>query len=196
MLTNTLSPKPRRKSAALEVMLSSLETAGDLLSGSECSSLAASPVREDVFSFGSHSPDLQDERDKQPYPRSPLLEPIEVLQTFLNGLSKPHAAKRYIAEDAKFECHSSIIPKAETSERIPRSAQGDLDDLLASCSRYTLEVDEIFACGEDVAAFGQLTHEIRPLGLPRNLCFSVWASVDVARAQILRFRWLDQIVQA
>lgn len=193
MLATTSNTIPRRKSAALEAILSNLDTAGDLLSGSECSSLAASPIHEDVFSFESQP------RGRQPAhnEKSPLalrsLGPIDIVREFLNRMSELHVAKDFFAEDAKVECHSAMV-RSEGQKK--ETSQGDLDDLLARCSHCNIEIDSIFACGEDVAAFGHLAYLDGPSSLPSNVTFSIWACVDVAREKIVEFRWLDQVLRA
>lgn len=196
MPTTISNPQPRRKSAALEVMLSSLETAGDLLSGSECSSLASSPVHESVFTFRSSSLKQQRGRDEKSRRARSSLAPLDVVREFLNRTSEPHAARELIAADAKVECHSVVARGENRKGEAPQGAQGDLDDLLAVCSRCNIEIDGIFACGEDVAAFSRLAYSDGPSSLPRDVHFSIWACVDAAREQILELRWLDQVGRA
>lgn len=196
MLANSPKPQPRRKSAALEVMLSSLETAGDLLSGSECSSLASSPVHESVFTFRSSSFKQRRGRDEKSRLARSSLAPIDVVREFLKSTSEPHTAKALIAVDAKFECHSVVARGKNRDGEAPRAAQGDIDDLLSSCSRCNIEIDGIFACGEDVAAFGHLVYSDGPSSLPQDVHFSIWACVDAAREQIVELRWLDQVGRA
>jgi hypothetical protein len=194
MLTGTASPRPRRRSPALEVMPSNLDTAGDLLSGSECSSPASSPIQENISAFRPESPGrARHESNEEPHSSSIGVEPTGILQQSLNQMSEPHLAKQYIAEDAKVECYSSVIPREE--EKTIRDFQQDFDDLLASCSHYEIRIDRISACGEDVAAFGHFAHANSLSGLPRDAHFSIWASVDVSRARIVRFRWMDQVVR-
>ena len=195
MPTTISKPQPRRKSAALEVMLSSLETAGDLLSGSECSSLASSPVHESVFTFRPSSSVQQRGRDEKSRLARRSLAPIDVVREFLNRTSEPHATRELIAVDAKVECHSGMV-FGEHKKEAPQDAEGDLEHLLASCSRCDIEIDGIFACGEDVAAFGHLACSDDPSSLPRDVHFSIWACVDTAREQIVELRWLDQVVRA
>ena len=194
MLTSTSSPRSSRKPAALEVMLSNLETAGDLLSGSECSSLVASPVQEDFFTFDLQSPGLRQHKRDQPSapgPASP--EPIGVLQQFLSLMkNEAYVARDFFVAEAKVECYSCIIPREET--RSTRDVQQNLDDFLAMFSGYDIDVDRIFACGEDVTAFGRLAWPDCPSGHPKEVHFSVWASIDM-RARIVRLRWLDQTVR-
>lgn len=192
MLANSPKPQPRRKSAALEVMLSSLETAGNLLSGSECSSLASSPVHESVFTFRSSSLKQQRGRDEKSRRARSSLAPIDVVREFLNSTSEAHAARELIAIDAKVECHSGMVLGEHKREAL-QATQGDLEHLLASCD---IIIDGIFACGEDVAAFGRLAYSDGPSGLPRDVRFSTWACVDVLREQIVELRWLDQVVRA
>lgn len=192
MLATTPNPQSRKKSAALEAMLSSLETAGDLLSGSECSSPATSPIHEDVFSFESQPRGRQHERNEKSRLdlRSP--DPIDIVREFLKRMSEPGAAKGFFAEDAKVEfCSAMVCGEGKKKE----TAQGDLDDSFASCSRCNIQIDSIFACGEDVAAFGHLACSPGPSSLPRDLHFSIWACVDVERGLIREFRWLDQVVR-
>lgn len=195
MLANTSNPLPRRKSAALELMLSSLETAGDLLSGSECSSPATSPVQEEVFTFRPQSPTQRRGRNEKSRLGLKSSDPVDILREFLNRISEPNAAKELIAEDAKVECHSVMVRGEDEKKEAAQAAQRDLDELLASCSRCDIEIDGIFACGEDVAAFGHFAYSDGSSSLHQDLHFSVWACVDVAREQIVRFRWLDQVVR-
>jgi hypothetical protein len=193
MLATTSNTIPRRKSAALEAMLSNLDTAGDLLSGSECSSLATSPIHEDVFTFESQSRGRQPaHNEKSPLAlRSP--DPIDVVRNVLNRISGPDVAEEFFAEDAKVECHSVMV-RGEGRKKV--TAQEDLDDLLASCLHRDIEIDSIFACGENVAAFGHFVYSNGPSGLIRDMHFSIWACVDVVREKIVKFRWLDQVVRA
>jgi hypothetical protein len=193
MLATISNPQSRRKSAALEAMLSSLETAGDLLSGSECSSLATSPIHEDVFSFESQPRGRQHERNEKSRLglRSP--DPIDIVRDFLKRMSEPDAAKEFFAKDAKVEfCSAMVCGEGKKKE----TAQGDLDDLLASCSRCNIQIDSIFACGDDVAAFGHLAYSDGSSSRPRDVLFSIWAYADVVREKIMEFRWLDQVVRA
>jgi hypothetical protein len=198
MLSTTVSdPQPRRRSAALEHMLNNLETVGDLLSGSECSSLATSPVHENVFAFENVQSSKQHRGRIDEFRlgvRS--LDPVEIVRDFLNHMSERDVAREFVAEDAKVECHSVIDRGGEKQGEAPRAAQRDLDDLLTSCSRCDLEIDGIFACGEDVAAFGRLAYSDGPSIVPQDVHFSIWACVDVARERIVQLRWLDQIGRA
>jgi len=199
MLSTTVSnPQPRRKSAALEHMLDNLETAGDLLSGSECSSLATSPVHEEAFTFELQSSEQQ-QHELNEVSRLGLKnpEPVDIVRNFLSCMSEPDVARGFVAEDAKVESHS-VMAGGEHKRRgtTSRAAHDDLDELLASCSRCDIRIDSIFACGENVAAFGHLAYLDSPSGLAKNAHFSVWACVDVARGKIVGLRWLDQIARA
>ena len=119
------------------------------------------------------------------------------MRDFLTHMSEPHVAKQFIAEDAKVECHSVMVRGVEDKKEAAQAAQGDLYELLASSSRCDTEIDGIFACGEDVAAFGHFEYLDGPSSLPqRNMHFSIWACVDVVREKIVGFQWLDQIARA
>lgn len=186
MLATTSNTQPRRKSAALEVMLSSLETAGDLLSGSECSSLAASPVHEEVFTFRPPSSKRKRGPNEESRLRPTDVEPVDVLRGFIDRMPEPHAAKELFAGDAKVDVHSVMVCGEDKKE---------FDDLLASCSRCDIQIDGIFACGEDVAAFGHFAYSDGLGSFCRDVHFSIWACVNVAREKIVELRWLDQFVQ-
>lgn len=196
MLANTSHPQLRRKSPALEVMLSSLETAGDLLSGSECSSLAASPDHEESFTFRSSSSEQQHGRNEKSRLGLTSVEPVDIVREILNRMHELHAAKELFAGDAKVECHSGMIRNEDKKGEVPRAAKGDLEDLLSVCSRCDIEIDSIFACGEDVAAFGHFVYSDGLSSAPQEVHYSIWASVDVAREKIVGLRWLDQFVRA
>lgn len=196
MLANTSHPQLRRKSPALEVMLSSLETAGDLLSGSECSSLAASPDHEESFTFRSSSSKQQHGRYEKSRLGLTSVEPVNIVREILNRMHELHAAKELFAGDAKVECHSGMIRNEGKKGEVPRAAKGDLEDLLSVCSRCDIEIDSIFACGEDVAAFGHFVYSDGLSCAPQDVHYSIWASVDVAREKIVGLRWLDQFVRA
>jgi hypothetical protein len=183
-------------------MLSNLEIAGDLLSGSECSSLAASPVHEGVFTFESQARGRAREREDESL-RLRSLDPIDVVRDLLDRMNEPHVAEEFFAEDAKVEFYSAMVrgkdkKKREKRRGTARTTQVDLNDLLASCSRCNIQIDRIFACGEDVAAFGYLTYSDGPSSLLRDVrfSFSTWACVDVVRDKIVELRWLDQVVRA
>jgi hypothetical protein len=196
MLANTSKPMLRRRSDALEVMLSSLETAGDLLSGSECSSLAASPIDESVFTPRSQSSKQEHGRIGKSQLGSSSLEPVDMVREFLNHLGEPHAAKQFIAQDAKVGCHSRTVPgEHKEREEAPGVTKRDLEDLLASCSSCDIKIDGIFACGEDVAAFGHFAYSDGLESVCRDVHFSIWACVNVAREKIVELRWLDQFVR-
>jgi hypothetical protein len=107
--------------------------------------------------------------------------------------NKPHVARDFFTAEARVECYSCIIPREET--RSTRDVQQGLEAFLTSCSRYDINVDQVFACGEDVAAFGRFAWPDCPSGHPKDVHFSVWATIDV-RARIVRFRWLDQTVRS
>ncbi|GAB7335063.1 hypothetical protein MBLNU13_g06919t1 [Cladosporium sp. NU13] len=195
MLANTSNPQPRRRSAALEVMLSSLETAGDLLSGSECSSLAASPIDQSTFTLNPQfSKQHQRRNEKSRLGPSPP-KPIDIVLDLLDHMSEPPAAKGLVAVDANVEWCSGMVLGAHKKEA-PQEAQGHLDGLLSICSSCEIQIDSIFACGEDVAAFGHFAYSYGPTSSPRNVNFSIWACVDVAREKIVELRWLDQFVRA
>ena len=67
-------------------------------------------------------------------------EPIDIVREFLNRMREPHAAKEFIPEDARVECHSAMVRhEGKKDEEATQAAQGDLDDLLVSCSRYDIE---------------------------------------------------------
>lgn len=196
MLANTSNTQPRRKSPALEAMLSSLETANDLLSGSECSSLASSPVDEKIFSLGPQPSKRQHRRKERSRLGRVSPTPIEIVRDFLEHMDEPHAAKRLMADDARVECHSAVVRNEHKDGATIPAAKGDLEILLASCSSCNFEIDSIFACGEDVAAFGHFAYSDYPSSVPRDVYFSIWACVDVAREQVVELRWLDQFVRA
>lgn len=194
MLANTLSPRPQRRSPALEAMLSSLEATEDLLSGSECSSLAATPV-EEISSF-SFEPQLSESHNQKS--KAALLEPIrpkpvEVVKDFLEHVGEADVANKLIASDAIVECYSLLVPEDE--QRHFALARKDLKTLQASCWAQNLQIDTIFSSGDDVAAYGHFAYSDCPLGQPRNVQFSIWAKFDVERARIVHLRWLDQVVQ-
>lgn len=195
MLANTPKHLPRRKSAAIEVMLSSLDTPNDLLSGSECSSPAGSPIHEESFTFRTPSLKQQHRRNEKSRLGLRISEPVEAVQEFLKHMSEPHLAKVLIAEDAKAECHSVMVRGEDEKNEATQAVQGDLDELLAGCSRCDIDLDGIFACGEHVAAFGHFAYSDGSSSLHQDLHFSIRACVDVAREQIVKFRWLDQVVR-
>jgi hypothetical protein len=195
MLANTSNPQSRRKAPALEAMLSSLEIAGDLLSGSECSSLATSPVHEDVSTFGSQPRGRQHERNEKSHLALRSLDPIDVVRNFLNHIDEPEAAKEFLAEDAKAECCSAMVRGESKKREDTQVAKGGLDGLLASCSGCHVQIDSIFACGDNVAAFGHLSYSDGPSSRPRDVRFSIWACVDAAREKIVELRWLDQVLR-
>jgi hypothetical protein len=182
-------------------MLNGLETAGDLLSGSECSSLAASPTNEfSALTVESRSRGRQHECNE----KSPLVlrnpDPIDVVRDFLNRMKEPQAAKKLFDEDAKVDFYSAVV-RGEDKRRkekrgTPQTAQGGLNVLLASYSSCDIEIDSIFAWGEDVAAFGHMACSDGPSSRARDGHFSIWARVNVVRRKIAEFRWLDQVVRA
>ena len=196
MLANTPNTHPRRKSPALEAMLSSFETANDLLSGSECSSLASSPVDIEIFSLGPQPSKRQHGRKERSRLGRVSPTPIEIVRDFLDHMSESHAAKGLMADDARVECHSAVVRNEHKDGETAQAAKGDLQILLASCSSCNIEIDGLFACGEDVAAFGHFAYSEGPSSVRRDVHFSIWACVDVAREQIVELRWLNQFVRA
>jgi hypothetical protein len=193
MLT-TSSPKPRKMSPALEAILSNFEASDDFLSGSESSSLVASPVEEmSAFPLEPQSPTQQDSKSMRPERARP--QPIQLVLNFLeNMMSETDAAGdgEFISSDAVVECcgHSMC-----TDWKTPTHPfQSGLDNLKARCSAHDLQIDSIFGLGGDVAVFGHFAYEAWPVGSEQMVQFSIWAEVDVQRGQIVRFRWLDQIV--
>ena len=194
MLASTRSPQPRKKLAALEHILSSLETTGDLLSGSECSSLAASPIDQSTFTLSPQfSKQQHRSNENTPLGSSPP-KPIDIVQEFLDHMSEPHAAKELFAGDAKLEWHSVLVLD-ELKKEAPQAAHGDLEDLLSVCSSCDTQIDGIFACGADVAVFGHLACSDDSSGRPWDIHFSIWACVDAAKEKIVGLRWLDQFVR-
>jgi len=194
MLASTLSPRPQRRSPALEAMLSSLEASEDLLSGSECSSLATTPIKEvPSFSFEPQPSEHQDQNSKAA-PLEPIRStPVEVVKEFLEHVGEADAANKLIASDAIVECYSLLVPGDEQAHFA--TSRKDLKNLQAACRTQDLQIDNILSSGEDVAAFGHFAYSACPLGLPRNVYFSIWAKVDAERARIVYFRWLDQVVR-
>lgn len=170
-------------------MLNSLEPTEDLLSGSECSSLATSPIQEDGFNFGLQSSEAQHRYNERFDPKLSRSKPVAVVKMFLDHMSEAHVAKSLIATDADIEC-CSCIPLGH--DLVPsRAVQTDLNDLLASCSLDDIEIDNIFGCGADVAAFGHFACQAEPLEVSRNVLFSIWARIDAETGQIVRLRWMD-----
>lgn len=195
MLASTLSPRPQRRSPALEAMLSSLEASEDLLSGSECSSLATTPIKEiPGFTFEPQPSAHQDQNSKAT-PLEPIRsEPVEVIKEFLEHVDEAAAAKKLLASDAIVECYSLLIPGDEQAHFA--LARRDLMTLQANRWAHDLQIDTIFSSGDDVAAFGHFSYSACPLGFPRNVQFSIWAKFDVERARVVHLRWLDQVVRA
>jgi hypothetical protein len=187
MLT-TSSPKPRKMSPALEAILSNFEASDDFLSGSESSSLVASPVEEvSAFPLEPQSPTQQDSKSMRPERARP--QPIELVLNFLeNMMSETDATGdgEFISSDAVVDCCGHLIFADEKA--------GALTNLKATCKTHDLQIDSIFGLGGDVAVFGHFAYEVWPMGVERSVLFSIWAEVDVQRGQIVRFRWLDQIV--
>lgn len=85
-------------------MLSSLEASEDLLSGSECSSLAATPIKESSsFNFEPQPSESKDQNSK-PIPLRPICsKPVEAIKEFLQHAGEADVANRLIASDAVVE---------------------------------------------------------------------------------------------
>jgi hypothetical protein len=190
MLT-TSSPKPRKTSPALEAILSNFGASEDLLSGSESSSLVASPV-EEMSAFSLPAFQHQNNR-KSMHPERARQQPIELVLDFLeNMMSGTDAAERSISDEAVIEYCGHSMPHS-TSKDTKTEA---LNQLKATCTAHDLQIDSIFGLGGDVAVFGNFTHKVRPsMGVERSVNFSIWAEVDIERGRIVRLRWLDQIVR-
>jgi hypothetical protein len=196
MLANIPSPKPRKTSPALEAILSNLEApCDDLLSGSECSSLVASPIEEmSAFSLETRSPKIQYQESNLANSGSARPQPIELVLNFLeNMMSETNAAEGFIFSDAIIECcgHSMSADRKTPTHLVHQSG---LDKLKTRCSAHDLQIDSVFGQDGDVAVFGHFAQEARPMGVERTVNFSIWAEADVERGRIVRFRWLDQIV--
>jgi hypothetical protein len=204
MLATPLSPNPRKRSPALEAILSNLEApCDDLLSGSECSSFVASPIEEmSAFSLEPQSLAFpHQDNSKSVYSGSARQQPSELILDFLESMmSGTDAAElgNFMSSDAVIEsCGHSMLHSTSTcrDEKAPTLlGQGNLDTIQARCSANDPQIDSILSQGRDVAVFGHFACSDCSVGFEQTVNFSIWAEVDVERARIVRFRWLDQVV--